>query len=93
MGFFNIFKKSNKNDTDIKEGNTVTQTPIKADLTTEEIKKKAEKDLAKLKNFENKIQNQEDVRTTNKQDNAITERPEEQRAREALSINNPFRGV
>ena len=93
MGLFSIFTKKKQNDNIVEKSTQTKQ--VTPTLTPEEVKLKAKKDLTKLNGFEKKIQEKEDIRTIAKKDNANekTERPEEKRAREALSINNPFRGI
>jgi len=93
MRLFSFFKKS-KQDSDIKSQiMPIKAVPTQHVLTSEEIKIKTEKDLAKLTSFEDKIKKGRKQLDKTSENHISTERPEEKRAREALSIKNPFRGV
>jgi hypothetical protein len=100
MGIFNIFKKSDsKNSDDIAQTATLDQhvksTPAHPQTAELDITEKAKKDLELLNSLNDKLSSQELKRVENNKNTVKkkSERPEETRAREALSIQNPFRGV
>ena len=74
----------------VDEKNATIENPPLASIGTNE-----EQDLAKLNDFAESIKQKESERINKLQGNPVqsNDRPEEIRARQALTIKNPFRGV
>jgi hypothetical protein len=103
MGLFNIFKQNTQVDDDNSETNSsvsTATTPTPQDDTQVTPRNEA-KDLENLLALDKKLQRNREIREAQKEKEAsdttvkkeISQKPEEIRARQALSIKNPFRGV
>lgn len=109
MGIFNIFKKKNDDDNQeipLEEINTSQNLPSESSeldsSNGQQIKRDEKADLEQLLAIDKKLERNRTIREAHQKKieneevtvkKVVTQRPEEIRARQALSIKNPFRGV